>query len=68
MRPATARAYLDDMAVALFNSTVTPFLDRRIVAGDLYFTRKSLDLWIDVGGETTHAQTPAELIRRLERD
>jgi hypothetical protein len=68
MKPATARAYLDDMAEAVFNSVVTPFLERRIVAGDLHYTRRSLDLWIDQGGAPREARTEAELLRWLDDD
>lgn len=68
MKPATARAYLDNMSEAVFNAVVTPFLERRIVAGDLHFTRRSLDLWIDQGATPREARTPADLLRMLDDD
>lgn len=68
MKPETARAYLDDMPAARFKALVTPFLDRRTVAGELFFTRRSIDDWIDQGGRPGQADTPEDLMRMLDDD
>ena len=68
MKPATARAYLDDMPEPVFKTMVTPFLERRTVAGVLHFTRRSLDDWIDQGGPASDAQTEEDLLRMLDDD
>ncbi len=68
MKRDTARAYLDDMTIAMFDSYVVPFLDRRVVGGDLYFTRQSLDRWIDQDGAPGEATTEADLLRWLDDD
>jgi hypothetical protein len=43
MKAATARAYLDDMPIAEFATTVVPFLDPRTGDGCIRYTRDSID-------------------------
>jgi hypothetical protein len=64
MKAATARAYLDGLPAAIFNSLVVPHLEVRRFGRHLRYTRASIDSWIE-GGE---AQTPEQLARLLDKD
>jgi len=68
MRPLTARAYLDNMPAAKFMALVVPHLDTRTTGGEVRFTRKSLDDWIDASGGPREVQTPEALGRLLDDD
>ena len=68
MLPATARAYLDDMSVAEFESTVVPFLEARAGIGCRRYTKISIDAWIDRGARASEPQSADELARRLDND
>jgi len=64
MKAMTARAYLDDLPVALFDALVAPHLEARKIGRHLRYTRASIDAWID-GGQ---GQTPEQLARLLDKD
>ncbi len=69
MRPLTARAYLDGIVSApKFDRLVAPHLDARRIGGKLVYTRKSIDEWIETGGQMIGAQTPDDLARMLSND
>lgn len=68
MKPLTARAYLDNIPAAKFMALVVPHLDVRTTGGELRYTRKSLDDWIDASGGSREAQTPEALGRLLDDD
>jgi hypothetical protein len=68
MKPTTARDYLDGMAADKFAALVVPHLEARNVGGDLRYTRKSIDDWIDRGERAREAQTAEELGRLLDDD
>lgn len=68
MKPETARAYLDDLPAARFNALVAPLLERKELGGELFFTRRSIDDWIDQGGTPGQAQSPEDLMRMLRDD
>ena len=54
MKPTTARDYLDGMAADKFAAIVVPHLEARSVGGELRYTRRSLDDWIDRGERADH--------------
>lgn len=66
MKPATARAYLDDVPAAAFKALVVPHLDARRIGNSLRFTRASIDAWIDAEG--AELGTPQQLSRLLDVD
>lgn len=68
MREATARDYLDGLSSAEFRATVAPFLVRKMVGGEIRYTRESLDDWIDRGNRPGALETPADLARVLDDD
>ena len=68
MKPATAREYLDGMAANKFAAVVVPHLEARFVGGELRYTRKSIDDWIDDGHRAGEAQTPDALGRLIDGD
>lgn len=68
MKPATARAYLDGIPEAAFKALVTPHLARCVVAGQIYFTRESIDDWIESGSRDDMPRTPEDLMRMLDND
>jgi hypothetical protein len=68
MKTATARDYLDGMAANMFTAIVVPHLEARLVGGELRYTRKSLDDWIDRGDRAGEAQTPEALGRLIDGD
>lgn len=68
MRAPTARDYLDGMPLTKFNALVVPHLEARSVGGEIRFTRKSIDDWIDAGRGAGEAQTPQGLGRLLDHD
>ena len=49
MKPTMARDYLDGMAASKFAAVVVPHLEVRFVDGELRYTPKSIDDWIDDG-------------------
>jgi hypothetical protein len=61
MKAATARAYLDDMPIAEFATTVVPFLDARTGDGCVRYTRDSIDAWIGQGARAL--RTTASSVR-----
>jgi hypothetical protein len=68
MKPTTARDYLDGMAADKFAVIVVPHLEARSVGGELRYTRKSIDDWIDRGERAGEAQTPDALGRLIDGD
>jgi hypothetical protein len=68
MKPITARDYLDGMAADKFAAIVVPHLEARSVGGELRYTRKSIDDWIDRGDRAGEAQTPETLGRLIDGD
>jgi hypothetical protein len=68
MKPTTARDYLDGMAANKFAAVVVPHLQARSVGGELRYTRKSIDDWIDRGDYAVEAQTPDALGRLIDGD
>jgi hypothetical protein len=68
MKPTTARDYLDGMAADKFAAVVVPHLEARFVGGELRYTRKSIDDWIDRGDRAGEAQTPDTLGRLIDGD
>jgi hypothetical protein len=68
MRESTARDYLDGLSAVEFRATVAPFLVRKMVGGEVRYTRESLDDWIDRGNRPGALETPADLARALDDD
>jgi hypothetical protein len=68
MKPSTARDYLDGMAANKFVAVVVPHLEARFVGGELRYTRKSIDDWIDDGHRAGEAQTSDALGRLIDGD
>src|SRR5580704_910515 len=68
MRSTTARHYLDGIAAEKFAAVVVPHLEARSVGGELRYTRRSIDDWIDHGYRAGEAQTPDALGRLIDGD
>jgi hypothetical protein len=68
MKSTTARDYLDGIAADKFAATVAPHLEARSISGELRYTRKSIDDWIDRGYRAGEAQTPDALGRLIDGD
>lgn len=68
MKPATARAYLDNPPAAAFNALVVPHLDARRIGSCLRFTWVSIDAWIASEGQGLQLQTPGQFARLLDAD
>lgn len=70
MKPATARAYLDNMGREKFRAQVAPHLTTRTIGERSYYLKAQLDqfLGLDDPGATRERPNPLDLLKALAND